>query len=447
MSYKIIKKQNAAVDMSSGRVGNVRYYTKSGKTYTRTVASDTTNPRSENQMRIRTRWANIVRTYQIAKHFLKSCFESADKATSIYNVFTKYASQCLPIYFTRDQVTMGYCVAAPYAVSQGSLPTIRAEYDGHALISDIAVGDLTMGNNTTVGELAEALVKNGNGIWEYGDYITFFGLQQMGSTSAPYIKVLFKHIELEKGSSDKIRELLGGFTGFEISDGVLIYDASDAGCYTWIHSRNKSGIKVSTQYLVNLNEEFTDFFSDDDQFEDAAGSYGDPDETAPIVDGNDDEDEPSEGYRLTVQSEDTSKGTVSGGGTYEEGDSPTFTAEAKVGYAFEGWYVDDEKISSSNPGTLEMPAEDVTVVAKFVTAETCSLSVESANSSWGLVQIDDNEPADHDAETVNKGTTHTIRAIATSGHYFVEWSDHNSDNPRTVTLTASQNFEASFEQS
>ena len=75
------------------------------------------------------------------------------------------------------------------------------------------------------------------------------------------------------------------------------------------------------------------------------------------------------------------------------------------------------------------------------------LSVESDNSSWGLVQIDDNEPADHDAETVNKGTTHTIRAIATSGHYFVEWSDHNSDNPRTVTMTASQNFEASFEQS
>ena len=153
------------------------------------------------------------------------------------------------------------------------------------------------------------------------------------------------------------------------------------------------------------------------------------------------------GYSLTVQSEDTNKGTVSGGGTYEEGDSPTFTAEAKTGYAFEGWYVDDEKISSSNPGTLDMPAEDVTVVAKFVTAETCSLSVESDNSSWGLVQIDDFTAADHDAQTFNKGTTHTIRAIATSGHYFVEWSDHNSDNPRTVTLTASQNFEASFEQS
>ena len=152
-------------------------------------------------------------------------------------------------------------------------------------------------------------------------------------------------------------------------------------------------------------------------------------------------------YTLTVQSEDTSKGTVSGGGTYEEGDSPTFTAEANVGYTFEGWYKDGVKISSANPGTLDMPAQNVTVVAKFVTAETCSISVESANSSWGLVQIDDNEPADHDAETVNKGTTHTIRAIATSGHYFVEWSDHNSDNPRTVTLTASQNFEASFEQS
>ena len=161
----------------------------------------------------------------------------------------------------------------------------------------------------------------------------------------------------------------------------------------------------------------------------------------------DDDDDPGEGYRLTVQSEDTTKGTVSGGGRFEEGDSPTFTAEANVGYAFEGWYVDDEKISSSNPGTLEMPAENVTVVAKFVTVETCSISVESNNSSWGLVQIDNFPAADHDAQTVNKGTTHTIRAIATSGHYFVEWSDHNTDNPRTVTVTASQNFEAGFEQS
>ena len=57
---KSIKKQNAAVSLSSGRVGNVRYYTKDGKTYTRTVSSAVSNPRTDAPMKIRTRVGNIV---------------------------------------------------------------------------------------------------------------------------------------------------------------------------------------------------------------------------------------------------------------------------------------------------------------------------------------------------------------------------------------------------
>ena len=42
----MIKKGNVAVSLNSGKVGNVRYYTKAGKTYTRVASSDMQNPRT-----------------------------------------------------------------------------------------------------------------------------------------------------------------------------------------------------------------------------------------------------------------------------------------------------------------------------------------------------------------------------------------------------------------
>ena len=40
MANKQVSLKNAAVAYSNGRVGNIRYITKSGKTYTRTATSE-----------------------------------------------------------------------------------------------------------------------------------------------------------------------------------------------------------------------------------------------------------------------------------------------------------------------------------------------------------------------------------------------------------------------
>ena len=67
---------------------------------------------------------------------------------------------------------------------------------------------------------------------------------------------------------------------------------------------------------------------------------------------------------LTVVSEDVNKGTVSGGGAYENGTSVTITVTPNIGYVFEGWYLDETKVSSSTTYTVSV-SNNVTYVAKF----------------------------------------------------------------------------------
>ena len=47
--------------------------------------------------------------------------------------------------------------------------------------------------------------------------------------------------------------------------------------------------------------------------------------------------------------------------------------------------------------------------------------------------------------TYDEGKTITLAAIPTSGYYFVQWSDGNTENPRQVTVTGNMTFVAEFE--
>lgn len=157
------------------------------------------------------------------------------------------------------------------------------------------------------------------------------------------------------------------------------------------------------------------------------------------------------GYRLTVQSADTSKGTVSGGGYFEEGDEPTFTAHPETGCQFTGWYVGSDMISTDNPGSIEMPDHDVTVVARFEAVsqqKTITVNVADYCSTMGKVQINDG-PMDNTEKTldVNPGTTVTIKASPVAGYQFCNWSDGDSNATRTITVSDDCEYTAEFEES
>ena len=74
-------------------------------------------------------------------------------------------------------------------------------------------------------------------------------------------------------------------------------------------------------------------------------------------------------YNVTVQSANTDEGTVNNiSGEYDYNSSVTLRATPKTGYSFEGWYINSiygTRISTNSTYTVNVPAYNVTYVAKF----------------------------------------------------------------------------------
>ena len=70
-------------------------------------------------------------------------------------------------------------------------------------------------------------------------------------------------------------------------------------------------------------------------------------------------------HTLTVRSANESQGSVSGGGTFDEGSTQTVRATPKTGFAFDKW----NDGSTQNPRTVKLTS-DLTLTASFKTATT-----------------------------------------------------------------------------
>ena len=75
--------------------------------------------------------------------------------------------------------------------------------------------------------------------------------------------------------------------------------------------------------------------------------------------------QPKPKHTLTVRSANESQGSVSGGGTFDEGSSQTVRATPKSGFAFDKW----SDGSTQNPRTVKLTS-DLTLTASFKTATT-----------------------------------------------------------------------------
>lgn len=69
-------------------------------------------------------------------------------------------------------------------------------------------------------------------------------------------------------------------------------------------------------------------------------------------------------------------------------------------------------------------------------AQTYTITVTSANPTMGTVT---------GGGTYNSGATATLTAMPNSGYHFVRWQDNNTQNPRTITVTANATYTAYFE--
>ena len=135
-------------------------------------------------------------------------------------------------------------------------------------------------------------------------------------------------------------------------------------------------------------------------------------------------------YTVTVVSNDTSMGSVFGGGTYNHGATATLSATAAYGYHFVQW----SDGNTDNPRILTVTT-NATYTAQFA-LNTYTLTALSNNSTMGTVL---------GGGTYPHNTPVYITAMPNHGYHFVQWMDSVTDNPRLVTMTANATYTAQFD--
>ena len=136
-------------------------------------------------------------------------------------------------------------------------------------------------------------------------------------------------------------------------------------------------------------------------------------------------------YSVTLTA-DTAMGSVSGGGSFAEGDTATLTATANAGFHFVAW----SDGVTDNPRLLVVTAD--TSLSALFEADIVyyTVSLVAGDSTMGSVS---------GGGTFAEGDTATLSATPNAGFHFVAWSDGVSDNPRQLVVTADTALAALFE--
>lgn len=146
-------------------------------------------------------------------------------------------------------------------------------------------------------------------------------------------------------------------------------------------------------------------------------------------------------YSIQVKASPDNGGTVSGGGTVREGGYTVLTATPNNGYTFEGWLLNNNKVSSNSQYTVENIHSDSIYIAEFKAAEY-RITVNTNNSNAGTVT---------ESRTVKYGESIILEAQAKDGYRFDGWTENgatvSTDNRLQLNnITSSRTLTAMFTQ-
>ena len=252
-------KVNGVATQISGKVGELMFVqTKHGTIVYEAPARKKTPRRSEQQMSTRTQWANLGATYMLFDGTLKRGFEALPTNMSVYNAFVQANLGVVKVYITKAMRLNGGCVLAPYQITRGSLPSIGMSVNGSGVVvSDLALGSLQIGAQTTVGQFCQAIIANNAG-WQVGDQLTFFlGRQTVNPvTNIPRATLTPNKVVMDLIDETPLWNVCGqeGFTSVQGAGGYFLGMNAVllAGAAAWVHSREagQGQLKVSTQLAL-----------------------------------------------------------------------------------------------------------------------------------------------------------------------------------------------------
>ena len=135
-------------------------------------------------------------------------------------------------------------------------------------------------------------------------------------------------------------------------------------------------------------------------------------------------------FTITVESNDTSMGTVTGSGHYAALSTATIKAEAKTGYKFIMWNDGNRQAERSI-----IVVDNETYTAIFAEAITYHIEAVSANNAMGTVTGSGDYPV---------GAEAVLEAHPKENYQFIKWNDEVTDNPRTIIVTGDARYMAYF---
>ena len=142
-------------------------------------------------------------------------------------------------------------------------------------------------------------------------------------------------------------------------------------------------------------------------------------------------------YTITATADPVNGGNVTGGGTYNYGNSCTLNATPAAGYAFVNWTKNGTQVSTNASYTFTV-TESAAYVAHFQ-LQTFTVNVNANPTEGGTVT---------GGGTFNYGETCTITATANEGYDFVNWAQGffsvSNEASYTFTVTNNVNLTANF---
>lgn len=160
---------------------------------------------------------------------------------------------------------------------------------------------------------------------------------------------------------------------------------------------------------------------------------------------------------ITALSESAISGSVTGGGKYALGEKCTLKAIPAAGRTFKGWYDGTRRISTANPYTFTVMADQM-LTAKFsaATGNTCSVETSTsmhAETISGRIQFVAGGSVVPGSLGTTAGTRIEFKATPRALYTFSHWQDVDSGqtlstaNPYTMTITRDIRIMAVFKKS
>ena len=145
-------------------------------------------------------------------------------------------------------------------------------------------------------------------------------------------------------------------------------------------------------------------------------------------------------YTISVSANPTNGGTVTGGGTYNQGQSCTVSATANSGFTFTNWTENGSVVSTQANYTFTVTGNR-TLVANFqAQPQSYTITVSANPANGGSVT---------GGGTYQQGQSCTVQATPASGYTFLRWTENGSqvstNASYTFTVTGNRTLVAQFQ--